>query len=423
MAEILIKPHPLEGKINAPPSKSAAHRALILAALSERECTVEGVAPSADMAATLGALKGLGFAIEYRDGKAHFTGKRHTGGTPVVNCGESGSTLRFMVPVAAALGIDAEFTGEGRLPSRPISIYKEILDGRGVEVTLSDGRLPLQIRGKLKSGTFLLPGHISSQFVTGLLLALPFLDGDSEIILITPLESTPYVDITLEVMTSFGLSVRKTNHSYRIKGRQHARADRFIVEGDFSQAAFWLCAGALGGPVSVGNLDPHSVQGDKAVIQLLSRFGADVSLSGGFCTARRGTLSGIDIDASQIPDLVPALSAVAAYCKGRTRIYKAARLRDKESDRIAATADFLEALGADVWTTPDGLVLDGKPRLKGGTCSSHGDHRIAMAAAVAAAYTDNGAKLTGCECVKKSYPGFFQDFIQLGGVADGLDMG
>lgn len=420
MHQARITPAPLRGRVAPPPSKSAAHRAMICAALAGADSFVECSAFSDDILATLGVLRALGMRIDDVPGGATVTGAVPPVDGAVLDCGESGSTLRFLIPVAAALGGRFTFTGRGRLPQRPLGPYLTELPKHGLR--LSGGGLPLTISGRLESGDYLLPGDVSSQFITGLLLALPMLEGDSVITLTTPLQSAGYVALTLGIMGRFGVNVESIAGGWRIKGGQKYRPCRFRVEGDWSQAAFWLCAGALGGPVKCVGLDPASLQGDKEIVPLLRRFGAIAALTENGSRVFAQPLAGVDIDASQIPDIVPVLAATACFAHGRTQIYNASRLRAKESDRLATVCVGLTALGATITAGEDRLIIDGGP-MPGGHAQSFGDHRIAMALSVAAAYCDGPSRIDGCECVAKSYPNFFEDFNMLGGRADVVNMG
>lgn len=423
MSTIVISPSRLSGIVQAPPSKSAAHRALICAALSQGECRVQNLAPSQDLQATLRAVRALGIHAELRNGSVSLRPEKIPTDRPVtVDCGESGSTLRFFIPVFAALGIPAVFTGAGRLPERPIGIYRELLPGHGVACQ-TQGGLPLLVSGQLSSGLFSLPGNVSSQFITGLLFALPLLDGDSEIHLTTPLESAGYVEMTLAVMRDFGISVQETETGWKVAGGQRYLAHDYMVEGDWSQAAFFLAAGALGGELSITGLKRDSCQGDRAARELFSRFGAKIAEDGETLSVRAGTLRGIDVDASQIPDLVPILAATAALAEGHTSIHHAERLRIKESDRLAAMASELSHLGARIQEMPGGLEIDGVPSLRGGAVSGWNDHRVVMSLAMAGLRAEEDVSISDAESVRKSYPDFFEVYQKLGGIARVVSMG
>lgn len=425
MGTVRIRAGKLVGGVTPPPSKSAAHRGIICAALAKGAGRITPFAESDDMRATIGAMRALGASIRAEDGALLVNGTdtfRNVSGT--IDCLESGSTLRFLIPIAAVCGADFTFEGHGRLPKRPIGPYLDCLPKAGV-TCLTEGGLPLSIRGALRPGTFTLPGNISSQFITGLLLALPLLDGDSRIRLTTPLESVGYIDLTLDVLHAFGIEIRQTADGYDVPGKQRYTPRDFTVEGDWSQAAFWLAAGALGGPVTVRGMRTDSKQGDKAIVDLLEQFGARITRGPDGVTAAVAPLHGIAIDAAQIPDLVPILAATACFASGTTTIQNAARLRIKESDRLHTIAVGLTALGARIEELPDGLVIRGplssitEPPVLDGA----GDHRIVMALSVAAAHTVCGAKISGAEAIRKSYPAFFADFHTLGGNTDVIDLG
>ena len=420
---------PVRGTITPPPSKSAAHRALLCAALAGGG-TVRGITDSEDMQATLRALPALGAspAAEKEAVSASrvvtFTPAAPPAGGPVtVDCGESGSTLRFLIPLFAAKGIPAVCTGRGRLPERPLGVYADCLPGHGV--TLSgpgDGKsLPLSVSGRLQAGQYVLPGDVSSQFITGLLLALPLCEGDSEIVLSTPLESAAYVTMTVEAMARAGVAVETTSFGWRVSGGQAYRPHEETVEADWSQAAFLLAAGALGGEIALTGLNPRSSQGDREALALFRRFGADITEAGGRVLCRRAPLHGIDIDASQIPDLVPILAVTAALAEGTTRITGAARLRLKESDRLAATAHCLRLLGGRAEERPDGLVIEGRPFLEGGEVPGYNDHRIVMSMAVAALGCRGPVTIGDAGSVRKSWPAFFTDYQRIGGAVHVLE--
>lgn len=421
---VTLLPGRLNGCVDAPPSKSAAHRAILCAALAalsspeETESILSPLALSDDIRATLCAAHALGVRAVLENGVCTVSAGTHPTGTVSLDCGESGSTLRFLIPIAAALGIPAVFTGHGRLPDRPIGIYTELLPQHGVSCR-TQGGLPLAIEGRLQPGCFSLPGNVSSQFITGLLLALPLLPEDSEIRLTTPLESAAYVAMTVQTMNAFGVQVERTADGWHIPGKQRYQPRRHTVEGDWSQAAFFLAAGALGGDVSVRGLREDSLQGDKAIADLLAQGGARLAWENGALRCTADQWHGIAIDASQIPDLVPILAAAFSLAEGETVIHHAERLRLKESDRLAAMAEGLTALGAQIEETPDGLILHGVPALAGGTAEGKNDHRVVMAIAVAALRSAAPCTVTDAGSIRKSYPDFFQDYQMLGGTAHG----
>jgi len=388
-----ITPSNLSGSIPAIPSKSMAHRLFICAALADGETEVECQGTSKDIESTRACLAAMQSGCK-------------------LPCGESGSTLRFLLPVAAALGLDAEFHMEGRLPQRPLHPLDEQLTAHGVTLTRPQPDI-LKISGKLAPGEYTLPGDVSSQYISGLLFALPLLDAPSTLTVTGKIESAPYIEMTLDALRQFGVHVTIEENVFHIPACGYRSPGKAVVEGDWSNAAFWLCAGALGKPVTVTGLDPNSLQGDKAIFDLLAAFGAETKQEGDTYTVSPAPLKALEIDAAAIPDLVPVLSVVAAAAAGTTRIYNAQRLRLKESDRIASVKAMLEALGASVEETADGLLIHGGKPLSGGTVDSCNDHRIAMAAAVASVICQNPVTVLGAEAVEKSYPNFWRDFQDL----------
>ena len=305
--------------------------------------------------------------------------------------------------------------GEGRLPKRPTDIYKPMLEAGGARlVYTSEGDfLPLEVSGQICAGEYSLPGDISSQFVTGLLYALSQIEGESRIVITTRLESKPYADLTVDMLTEFGADIAETDYGYLVRGGKLNPRDIF-VEGDCSQAAFFAVAAAIGGKVTMSGIKRDTKQGDFALFDIVSRFGASVEWNGDDVTVTRGEkLTASDIDAADIPDLVPALSVMAAFAEGTTRIYNAGRLRIKESDRITSTANMLKAIGAEVSETEDGLLITGKDSLAGGTVVSENDHRIAMAAAAASAGCMGDVIVDDMSCIGKSYPEFVRDFTSV----------
>lgn len=423
MADVIITPSELCGAVTVPPSKSDVHRAIICAALARGKSRISPVALSNDIKATIGCIEALGAKTQLEndtltvDGTNTFTNKNAT-----LDCFESGSTLRFLIPVAASGGVTAEFIGQGRLPERPIGIYTEALPKSGVDCK-TQGGLPLVISGKLKSGEFEIPGDVSSQFITGLLLALPLCDGDSKIILTSPLESAAYIDITIDVMKKFGVKAQKTDYGYFVEGNQEYVSCDYKTHGDWSQAAFFMVAGALKGEITVNSVDITSSQGDKEIAEILKRFGAEVTLSENSVTVKHKELIATDIDASQIPDLVPILTVAAAFAKGTTNITNAGRLRIKESDRLSAIADALNSVGAMVFELSDGLVIEGKKQIHKGTVNGCNDHRIVMAMSIATLMSTDDITISDAQSINKSYPTFFEDYNKLGGKANVIDLG
>lgn len=411
-----ILPGARTGEVHIPASKSQAHRMLLCAAMGENEVTLRCRGLSKDILATVACLKALGASVDAEGEVLHL---RPVSAPPpglcLLPCGESGSTLRFLLPLVGALGASAVFEREGRLPERPIEPLGRELCRNGMDIRSDGARLSCS--GQLRPGAFSLPGNISSQYISALLMTLPLLEGESTLRIEGALESAAYVAMTEEVLRLGGVQTEKTGAGYRIPGGQHCRfAPELSVEGDYSNAAFFLCAGALSERgIRVTGLDPQSRQGDRAIVPLLEEMGAQVASDGSSVTVKRAALHGITIDASPIPDLIPVLSVVAAAASGETRVIHAQRLRLKESDRLHSTTQMLRALGAEAEELPDGLVIRGGRTLAGGTVDACGDHRIAMSAAVAGGICRGAVTICGSECVQKSYPDFWTDFQQLKG--------
>ena len=348
--KIRIRPSALHGAVTPPPSKSAAHRARICAALAGGRSVRSPAVPARDIDATIDAVRALGARVTEQDGALLVEGvgsRPHAAAGSTIDCGESGSTLRFLIPAAALCGERVTFTGHGRLPQRPVGPYLDCLPAAGIACR-SRGGLPLTIEGRLRAGEFRLPGNVSSQFVTGLLLALPLLVGDSRIRLLTPLESAGNVELTVAALARHGVTVHPAADGYELPGGQRYLPRDTAVEADWSQAAFWLAAGALGGPVTCRGMPMDSRQGDRAICDILARSGARLSADGPDVTAAAGRRRGFSVSAAQTPDLVPMLAAYACFCDGPTEITGAGRLRLKESDRLHSITLGLWGLGARI---------------------------------------------------------------------------
>ena len=402
MEHTTINPTKLSGRITVPPSKSAAHRLLICAALAKDKSTVKNVALSQDISATISAMRALDCAISpCENGFVCSCGEYLEKDEPtLIDCSESGSTLRFLIPIALAFGGSFRFTGRSRLLSRPLDAYYKICDEKGIKYEKRENEIFFS--GKLTSGEYSLEGNVSSQYISGLLFALPLLSGDSTIKITTTLESAGYIDMTLSALADFGIKIENRNYQeFFVPGGQSYKAHDCTVEGDYSQAAFYLVANALGSDITLDGLNESSVQGDKEIINIIKNMGSP--------------LSAMDIDVSQIPDLVPILAVLATQADGTTRLYNAARLRIKESDRLATTTQELKKLGANITELSDELIICGKTQLTGGICDAHNDHRIAMALAIAATVAQGEVTISGSDCVKKSYGNFWQDYSLLGG--------
>lgn len=422
MSDVKFSPFVPNGTVNVPPSKSDVHRAIICAAMANGVSRISPVALSNDIKATIGCIKALGADAVLENNVLSVDGTNmYKNKTALLDCGESGSTLRFFIPIAAVGNINATFVGKGKLPQRPIGIFTEALPKAGT-VCKTEGGLPLEIKGQLKSGIFEIPGNVSSQFITGLLLALPILEGDSEIVLTSPLESVGYIAMTIRTMKQFGVNIQATEKGWHIKGGQSYKTCDYTTDGDWSQAAFFMVLGAVSGKVTVKGVAKDSTQGDKKCAEILARFGAKVTQLDNEVTVEKGELKAITIDASQIPDLVPVLSVCAAFAEGTTKIINSERLRIKECDRLKATAELLNNLGGKVKELSHGLEITGVSSLKGGNVNGYNDHRIVMSAAVCAARSDEDITATFAMSINKSYPDFYIDYNSIGGKANVLDL-
>ncbi|WP_249029819.1 3-phosphoshikimate 1-carboxyvinyltransferase [Tannockella kyphosi] len=424
MTKLKITPRKLRGTIQVPPSKSLAHRAILCASLANGISRIDNIQYSKDIDATIKAMESLGTQImRYHDfliidGTTTFKKK-----DSYIDCKESGSTLRFLVPISIVKENKVHFVGEGNLGKRPLHTFYEIFDRQNIDYTCQEGVLDLHIEGQLKADVYQIPGNISSQFITGLLYALPLLEQDSVIEITSPLESIGYIDLTLQMLTMFGIEIEHENYQkYYIKANQSYHAMDYTVEADFSQAAFYLVAGAIGNDVTLTNLNVKSLQGDKETLDILERMNASISHNKDGLKVTAKQLQATTIDASQCPDVIPVISLACSQAKGHTSIINAGRLRIKECDRIEATRSQLNILGANIEELEEGMEIDGVTPLHGGKTSTFDDHRIAMMLAIACTISNQPIIIDNMECVQKSYPNFWEDYQSLGGIIDECDM-
>lgn len=420
MKKLLIRPSRLSGNVLIPPSKSISHRAIICASLCDgkNESIINNVIMSEDIKATINAMEALGVRINIEDEfndryKLTIIREENSVESAIINCNESGSTLRFLIPIAMVLADKSEFTGCGRLIERPLDTYYRIFDEQGINYSNDSGKLPLIVNGKIKSSNFKIEGDISSQFISGLLFSLPLLEKESKITIINELESKGYVDLTIDMLNKFGVNIVNNNYKdFIIEVNSKYKAANYEVEADYSQGAFFLVSSALGNDVNSLGLNEESIQGDRKIVDIINEI-------------NNSNFNEFIIDASQIPDLVPILAVLSSLLDGKTvNIINAKRLRIKESDRLNAITTQLNLLGADLTELEDGIIIKGKKVLKGGaTVNSFNDHRIAMSLAIAATRCENEIVLEGYEAVKKSYPNFWRDYQALGGQISELNMG
>lgn len=405
-----IQPSRLQGSVTVPPSKSMAHRALLCAGLAAGTTQIQGILPSQDMEATCRALTALGASIARQGSLARVQGVAGRPKAPQgpVDCGESGSTLRFLIPAFALASAPARLTGRGRLPQRPLGPYGAIFHGQGLPFAQDETGVSFQ--GPLAPGDYTLPGDVSSQFISGLLFALPLLPGDSHIRIQPPFESRGYVNMTLQVMDAFGVQAAFLDGlTLHVPGNQlfTAPAAPFLVEGDDSQAAFFLTLDAILGDVSVAGLSLRSIQGDRVMGEILARCGHVPGQP-------PRPLAPFVADLGDCPDLGPILMTLGLFCQGESRLLNAGRLRLKESDRGTAMAQELSKLGGQASLAGDEIRIRQSRLRPGPALSSHGDHRIAMALAVAALGARIPADIQGAEAVEKSYPDFWKDLAAIG---------
>lgn len=432
MDSLKISPGKVSGRIKVPSSKSLCHRAIICASLAQGESRISNISSSVDIEATIEAMKLLGASIEMRGEELIINGITGSEANseerkPVfLDCKESGSTLRFLIPIISVLGYNGEYVGQGKLAQRPHQVYYDIFEEQKVAYETKNGGLPLKVSGSLKPGNYRVVGNISSQFISGLLFALPLLEEESIIEVTTPLESKDYVALTLQILKIFGIHVINEGFSkFIIPGGQHYRPCNYYVEGDYSQAAFFMVAAAIAGGhsgVQIEGLNPCSCQGDRVIERILNELGCSMAWEEkeeqiyNLSIYPMEDFHNTEIDVSQCPDLVPILSVLGTCGKGTMSIVNGQRLRYKESDRIAAMCTELTRLGACVQETKDGLIIEGgTPPYGGGNADSWNDHRIAMAIGIFGLLCENGVVLHDPMCVKKSWPDFWKDYTIIGG--------
>ncbi|WMJ22526.1 3-phosphoshikimate 1-carboxyvinyltransferase [Paludicola sp. MB14-C6] len=418
-----IYPSVCKKEVTIPPSKSMSHRAIICACLAKGKSVVSNIAYSDDTKATIEGMRQLGANItEHKshleiEGTSDFSRLNHA----TINCKESGSTLRFFIPIFSFCNQEVTFLGENRLLKRPQAIYETIFQKQGLTYEQTDSHI--KINGSLQAGEYTLDGNVSSQFITGLLFALPLLNGDSTIHIKPPFESRSYVDLTLQVLEDFGVKVMfLDDNTIFIQGNQTYQPCNYTVEGDFSQFAFFAVLGAINNDIRCLGMKHNSLQGDKVILSILKQCGIQVDEIENGYLIHKGKLHGTEIDLSNCPDLGPILTILAMYAKGTTKIYNAGRLRLKESDRIEAMETELKKIGVPITTTEDTIQITGDASYH---CTqqlfAHKDHRIAMSLAVAIACSNQIATIDGVECVNKSYPAFFEDLQKVGVKVDILN--
>lgn len=422
---VVVSPSKFSGLVNAPPSKSFMHRAIFFAAMCCGSSMLKNVVISDDIFATLGVIEKLGAKYQLVDKNLRIDGGLNNLLKPSkrvieVDCFESGSTLRFLIPIAAAFGKNLVIKGRGQLLNRPIDCYRDSFKEQDVVIEKIGGE-KIYVSGQLKAGTYFIDGETSSQFVTGLLMALPNLSGKSSLKIKSDLCSKSYVDITLDVLKSFGIDIFETEGEYMINGIQRYQAREYEIEGDYSQAAFFEVLGCIN-PICIGGLNPKSIQGDMKMLQLIERCGANITWKNGLLRISPGNLRSFCVNVTDMPDLAPPIAILACMCKGRSVIKGISRLKFKESNRIVSIVNMLKNIGGKIAIEGDKMLIDGVNSFNGGIVDTYNDHRIAMAAAIAAAYSENPITILKANSVNKSYPHFYEDYQALGGIVNGIDL-
>ena len=425
--KIAIKPSILNGTIEIPPSKSYSHRAVIAAALAEnkdnRKSKIDNLKFSVDITTTTDIMENWGAKINRGESSLEIVGNdgKVVLRDKYVQCNESGSTIRFLIPIGITDENELVFDGKGKLVDRPLDSYYRIFDKQGIFYKNENGKLPLTVNGKLKAGNYEIDGNISSQFITGLLYALPLLDGDSKLTINKNLESKGYIDLTLEILKLAGIEIVNNDYkSFDIRGNQIYKPFNYTVEGDYSQVAFWIVAGIISAnkdnEVKCLHVNKNSLQGDKEIIEIVERMGANLEILDDYVIVKPSKTKGTVIDISQCPDIAPILTVLGALSEGETRIINGERLRIKESDRITSIKTELNKLGANVAEEGDSLIIQGVEGFTGGvTVSAWNDHRLAMSLAIASTRCEKEIILEEAESVRKSYPHFWDDFVKMGG--------
>ncbi len=415
---VTIKSHMLSGDVVIPPSKSLSHRVIIAAALAKGKSVISNVLYSKDIIATINAMRACGAKIEEFKDYLVIEGSDVIRACNIIDANESGSTIRFMIPIALVCNEEITFTGKNNLVKRPLDTFFEIFDKQGIKYERGSDYLPLKVTGGLKAGEFSIRGDISSQFITGLLYSLPLLNGDSIIKITTNLESKGYIDLTLDMLKKFGIEIENKDYKeFYVKGNQKYKPCDYTIEGDYSQSAFFLVANALGANITLHAMNPNSHQGDKKILDDIKAFGGNIEFDYDkqIIKSSKADLNGTIIDFSQSPDLGPALSVLASVSKGNSKFINASRLRIKECDRISCVKEELIKMGAKVSESEDTMSFEGVEYLNGAIVDSHNDHRLAMAFAMASIAAKGDIKILNAESVSKSFPNFWEVFESIGG--------
>ena len=409
MGEVIVRRSELKGSIKAPASKSYTHRALICAALADGNSKIINFLDCDDSRETIDVLRRFGISINDSGGNLNISGSMLKAPEEPVELGASGTTYRFILPLAALAEGETRILVKGRLADRPIEPLLDALKQLGIEIKADENSIIINGEGKIKGGEIKIPGDVSSQFISGLLFIAPLTEEGIDIELTTELESRPYADMTISVMKEFGIGI----DGLKVRGGQSYKPKDYEVGGDYSSAAFLLAAGVINGEVEVAGLNPESIQGDKRIIEILKEMNSEIEINENSIKTKKSNLKGIEVDVKDIPDLVPILAVLGCFAEGETRILNAGRLRGKESDRLAAMAAELGKMGAAIEEGDDSMTIRGGG-LSGARIDSHNDHRIAMACAVAGLNAEGETVIENSDCVEKSYPEFFKDLTKVG---------
>lgn len=424
--KVKIKPSILSGVVEVPASKSYAHRSIIAASLSNGISKIKGIELSEDIITTINIMKNFGALITKKDDFYEIVGNN---GKIIVKdknikCNESGSSIRFLIPLSLVNKNNIIFNGKGKLIERPLNSYYKIFEEQKILYKTNDNKLPLEINGQLQSGIYKIDGSISSQFITGLLFSLPLLEGDSKIVIENELQSKGYVDLTIDILRMSGIEIKNEKYKiFYIKGNQKYKEINYKIEGDYSQAAFWIVAGLISRSVQKNikceNLNSQSLQGDLEIVNVVQKMNAQIQLEKDFILVKSSNVKGVQIDISQCPDLGPILAVLGCLSEGETKIINAKRLRIKESDRITAIVTELAKMGANIKEVGDEIHIKGVKELNGNVVlNSWNDHRIAMSLAIASTRCNGDIVIEGADCVKKSYPNFWEVFEKMGGIIE-----
>lgn len=411
---VVLRPSTVSGSVTIPPSKSQSHRAIIAASLAPGKSTISNIAYSDDVIATIGAMEKIGAKFVKLPHQLHVTGVRRLAVTDdnFIDCNESGSTLRFILPIFSLVKDKVVFTGKKSLFKRPMNLYENLWKKQGLHYQATEDTILTQ--GTLTPGNYEIPGNVSSQFISGLLFTLPLLKADSTLQVVGDFESRQYVDMTIETLAQFHIKIHVDDQTFRIPGNQTYHPTNVTVEGDFSQLAFFAVMGILGGSVLCKNVPFQTHQPDRKMLDFIRDMGGVYEVKEQGILFRKSNTVGCSLDVSQCPDIAPVLSVLAACSEGKSQIVNAARLKMKESNRLATTAEMIQKLGGVCDMGEDSLSIQGVPSFQGGTFESHHDHRIVMSVAAASVRAKENIVIHGAEAVNKSYPNFFQDLASLG---------